>query len=1442
MKTLSSFKLSLLVLASTLSWAPAQVIFWESFEAPGVTGFDGNTTPVSGWVGASQGFGATNRGLFNETVAWPDTPEFSTPFGDQAYLLNYSNSGLTTSQGAISGVLTQDEPYTVSFNVAVEVGTTSGGYIVEFLAFDPEDDNDSRKNAQGGRPGTVLAKATGTVTTNDMSNGVSLEFTPEAGDANLGKEMGLRLLKGSGSVLYDNIRFIVGHDLAPSPADGVTVAGGDVTLAWTNHTPNVGSDVFVDVWFGTDPESDFSRLVTGGVNSSSTTVSAPVADAYYWRVDSYLEGNPSGTPVESRMFAFYVTDTDNDGFPDSYELANTNPPSAIFLNPNDDLENGGAGDGLTNLQEFQFGTDPNEPDSDGDNLEDGAEIAGAGLRPATNPLDSDSDNDGLNDDLETNTMVWVGPSDTGTDPTDADQDKDGLKDGVESNTGIFVNVGDTGTDPYSADSDGDGSHDWYEVVATFTSPLDPLEKPEVPYPLPDPDGTSGATDKPVKIYIMSGQSNTVGIGYVNGGAGSLTTIAKKENKFPNLVDDSNAWTERKDVWYEGVVTATAKKWLTAGCGADGTRIGPELGFGHIMGFYHDEPVIIIKASQGNRSLGWDFLPPGSPQYTFGPDTYAGYQDSPLKWLTGSVPEPVGWYAGKQYDDCFTEVHDVLDNFATKFPQYADQGYEIAGFVWWQGHKDQYEAAHYERYEDNLTGLIDGLRMEFDAPNAPFVVGSIGFDGGGYDAGSAYGEIYAAQMAVGDSEHHPEYAGTVNSVDTTPFWRELNDSPGGQGFHYNNNAETYMLVGDAMGRAMLDLLDDVSPPAPNPMTFSIEPTAVDASTIGMVSTTAGDPSGPVEYYFENTSNGDNSGWISTTGWQNSGLGGGSYSYRVKARDAKGNETDWSGLLSASPGSDVTAPSPDPMGFAAPPASLGQSSIAMEASLASDINGVEYYFHCLSAGGHDSAWQDSASYTDMGLMSGTEYVYQVRARDKSSGQNTTAYSGQAAAMTTAPDLEAPSISNLSPVNGATGVDRDSELVVIFDEPIAAGSGLITIENLGDGSLTLIDISDGTQVAIVDSVLTINPSVSLAEGQEYAVLIAGTAVDDLVGNSFLGIDLNTAWRFRTQSPPPLGLLLSEDFESPDVDKTAGDGDTNGTLPNNGKWVGANQGFGASRRGITDKAGEDFGALDPNMQAFAFRYTNSGLTTAEGAIGTLAANATYSVSFDVVRDAGRGNGTPYTAQLVAFSPGVARNDTRASFTNLNILATAAGNAPDDGSWSMITFEYTPEAGDPNLGKDIGLRFLGTTTSAIIDNVQVSSGGGGGDNTFSSWIAGFTGLGGLTGFADDPDGDGLANGLENYLGSDPGKASLGLQVESMTGNQFLFSHPLNETPADDIEAAYQWSLDLEDFHGDGALVEGTSVSFAPGEVSDGAVIVTATISGPVPEKLFMNLSVSQQP
>lgn len=104
-------------------------------------------------------------------------------------------------------------------------------------------------------------------------------------------------------------------------------------------------------------------------------------------------------------------------------------------------------------------------------------------------------------------------------------------------------------------------------------------------------------------------------------------------------------------------------------------------------------------------------------------------------------------------------------------------------------------------------------------------------------------------------------------------------------------------------------------------------------------------------------------------------------------------------------DETPPSPDPMTWATPPTTLGDSSISMTATTATDLNDVEYYFENVSGGGNDSGWQDSPTYVDSGLAPETGFSYRVRARDKTPAQNTTGWSSTEPATTDPLDNGAP-----------------------------------------------------------------------------------------------------------------------------------------------------------------------------------------------------------------------------------------------------------------------------------------------------------------------------------------------------------------------------------------------------------------------------------------------------
>ena len=112
--------------------------------------------------------------------------------------------------------------------------------------------------------------------------------------------------------------------------------------------------------------------------------------------------------------------------------------------------------------------------------------------------------------------------------------------------------------------------------------------------------------------------------------------------------------------------------------------------------------------------------------------------------------------------------------------------------------------HAQRYEQNLVHLIKTLRTEFDAPQAPFAIATIGF--GGWEMEGNALTVAKAQLAVsGVNGKYPEFKGNVHTIETRDFWRDESISPRNQGFHYNQNAETYMLVGEALGDAILRLM-------------------------------------------------------------------------------------------------------------------------------------------------------------------------------------------------------------------------------------------------------------------------------------------------------------------------------------------------------------------------------------------------------------------------------------------------------------------------------------------------------------------------------------------------------------------------------------------------------------------------------------------------------------
>lgn len=326
----------------------------------------------------------------------------------------------------------------------------------------------------------------------------------------------------------------------------------------------------------------------------------------------------------------------------------------------------------------------------------------------------------------------------------------------------------------------------------------PVTAEDSPDQLPDPDGKPADMTKPVQVYILMGQSNMVGAGRIAGDKdGSLEHAVKSKKKYPYLVDDAGKWTIRKDVRNVRVMNNRGfnNEWMTI----TGKTIGPEIGIGHYVGHAVDAPVLILKSCIGNRCLGFDLLPPGSGQFEFEEKgktmVHAGYKEFGI-WEKGTEPPKSGWYAGTQYDADVAAAKRVLKQLDKYYPGAKD--YEVAGFFWWQGDKDRYRSYWAERYETNLVQLIKALRKDFDAPKAKFICATLGQTAKGADGND--GLILKAQLAVdGKSGKYPEFKGNVATVYSKPFCHG-----GASNSHYGGNAETYMDVGEAMGKAMAEL--------------------------------------------------------------------------------------------------------------------------------------------------------------------------------------------------------------------------------------------------------------------------------------------------------------------------------------------------------------------------------------------------------------------------------------------------------------------------------------------------------------------------------------------------------------------------------------------------------------------------------------------------------------
>lgn len=281
----------------------------------------------------------------------------------------------------------------------------------------------------------------------------------------------------------------------------------------------------------------------------------------------------------------------------------------------------------------------------------------------------------------------------------------------------------------------------------------------------------------------------VGFGQLENGPGTMEYhLENSPDTYAHLVSDDGTPVVRDDVWLVNRSYKKQEGWLTTGFGASEGHIGPEYGFGLAVGDYYQDPVLIIKCAWGGRSLSKNFLPPSAGDYP---------------------PPKKDGDTGFQYAETVRLVKEITNNLKKYYPHYKGQGYEIVGFGWHQGWNDRINAEAVNAYEENMAHFIRDIRKGLGVPDMPFVIANTGMGGWDIPESARYKTrvetLMNDQLALADPAQHPEFKGTVAGVETRGFQRSREKSPSRQGYHWLRNWETFYLIGNGMGEAMVDLL-------------------------------------------------------------------------------------------------------------------------------------------------------------------------------------------------------------------------------------------------------------------------------------------------------------------------------------------------------------------------------------------------------------------------------------------------------------------------------------------------------------------------------------------------------------------------------------------------------------------------------------------------------------
>ena len=292
--------------------------------------------------------------------------------------------------------------------------------------------------------------------------------------------------------------------------------------------------------------------------------------------------------------------------------------------------------------------------------------------------------------------------------------------------------------------------------------------------------------KPLKVYLLVGQSNMQGHAAVR----TLAHLGMDPKTVPLLKAIQNADGSAKvhdQIWISSIDTSeesgVKEGKLTVGYGGGGRepKIGPELSFGITMQQHVGEPILLIKTSWGGKSLNTDFRSPSAGPYQFNEQQIENFKkrNKDVAAERQARAERTGVY----YRLMLEHIRKVLGDIKRVYPAYDPKaGYELAGFVWFQGWNDMVDSGTYPTrgqpggyasYSKNLAHFIRDVRRDLKAPKLPFVIGVMGAGGPIAKYGpdqKRYAGIHGGfRKAMAAPAKLPEFKGNVTAVFTENYW-------------------------------------------------------------------------------------------------------------------------------------------------------------------------------------------------------------------------------------------------------------------------------------------------------------------------------------------------------------------------------------------------------------------------------------------------------------------------------------------------------------------------------------------------------------------------------------------------------------------------------------------------------------------------------------------------